>query len=390
MKRVLRYSDMGLVLIVIVPMIFYLGRIIMMQLYGFDNVISREVKVVSTIDFLITVILVFLFLLFNKELIYAAKNELKNMYVSLSSRLIIYFLNAFFLVLAIYSASNVINIILSGATRQEVFNMLGGMPFFLQLADKYFLILVSFILFTGASRKLKLFSFFCFIVITLIMTSRANLLFFALVNYILLCLNLKLKDLKKIFYLVFFVVLISIILGIFVQKRVGDAIFLGYLKPIEDLLLYQGYSLYLAMVSIDFARDGEKYIFPFLGYLSEYFYRLFDGRFVVDSDFIMQFHSFRSSVRQHSANVIYPWWSWFYGVYGFTGLFLKAFYILTILAITLRKRNFPVFLLFLYWFLYASDTKHPLITLDSYMMLAIVLFLTFFSRLSLTNSALNK
>lgn len=374
------FHTLGLLLLILLPASFFLGREIMMQLYGINILIPYEIHFASRVDAVTTLVLVGTFVALNRDKINRSRKYWSELYDKEYVKYI-YIINTVFLIIAVFSSLSVIKLIAAGESRQNIYDTMMGMPFLLQLADKYFLVLVSFILFTNVSFKLKAYTFFCFFVVTAIMTSRANIMFFAMVVYIVICLDFHRKDIVRLAYLVLSVVCLAILIGVVFQKRLGGSVFLGPFKPIEDLFLYQGYSLYLAQVSVEHSNLGSKYFFPFFGYFSEYFYRIFGGNHAVDSEFIMRFHVFNSDIRTHSANVVYPWWSWFYGAYGLLGLILKPIFSFLVLWFSLRKRFFPVFILILYWVLFTGPVKHPLITLDAYVMLFFAFFIAFFPRL---------
>lgn len=362
---------------------FVVGQHLMMHLYGINKLIPSEVLFAGVADFFITFFVVGFLLLANKKRIRALMEKWSKSYQRKNHCLIIYFLNVFFFLIIIYYSKGFISLIFQGVTRQALFNEYGGYPFLLSVADKYFLVASVFIFFSSASKKLVFLTVLGFALSTVIMTSRSNLMFFLMFVFIYNLLDFRPSRMVALTRFLLLFVLIALFFGVYVQNRSAQSVFLGPLKPVEDLFLYQSYSMYLAKVSSTFASEHNKLVYPFLGYFSDYWYRFFGGTNLVGSDFVMRFHVFQSDVRQHSANVLYPWWSWFYGAYGYSGLIVKAIYVYFLLRISLIMRLLPVFLLLLYWSLFSGYTKMPFLTLDAFITLFFVLIIALIPRVKM-------
>lgn len=358
----------------------------MMYLYGINKILSKDIVLAATLDFIITLVAVGLFLFFLKNKIKNIVEFWRGSYSDKSSYLLIYLLNSFFFLILFYYSPQFLVLIIQGVTRQALFDNFGGYPFLLSMADKYFLVTSVFILLSSAPKMLKNFTLLGFVVATTVMTSRSNLMFFLMFLIIYNLLFFKPSTMVKLFKLISFFIFLAVFFGIFVQNRSGESAFLGPLKPVEDLFLYQSYSMYLAQISSSFASEHGKYFYPFLGYFSDYFHRAFGGEHMVDSNFVIDFHIFNSDVRAHSANVLYPWWSWFYGAYGYAGLIFKMVYMLFLLYSSIALRLFPLFLLFLYWILFSGYTKIPFLTLDAFILLLFVMLISLIPKVKLKNS----
>lgn len=372
-----------MLLIILIPVVFFVGQLLILRLYGFDSLIPDYVFYCSVLDLICTVVLFLLVAILYRVTIRNYFYLWQQSYSNSSDYYPLVFLGFLFFFLALVNSIDMINLILSGVGRQQIFDDFGGVPFWLSLSDKFFLVSSIFILFTSAPRWVKGLFLIGFIFTTIVMTSRANLMFFLIVLSIMLMLDFSFSKLKILIVLIVVFVALAGFQGVYLQHREAEAVFLPGLKPVEDLFLYRSYSLYLAQVSVQFSADHSKFAYPFLGYLSEYIARYFAVGPFVDSNFVMQFHSFTSEIRQHSANVLYPWWSWFYGAYGYGGLLLKLIFNFVLLYVSLIFRLYPVFVLFVYWVLIAGATKHPLLTLDAYFMLFFVFVLSLMSKVKL-------
>jgi hypothetical protein len=185
-----------------------------------------------------------------------------------------------------------------------------------------------------------------------------------------------------------FVVGLSLFITAFIQNRELESHFFGPFKPLEDYFLYGAYSYILAAKAIEVASDGEKYIFPFFGYLTEYVIVKFDSsQNVVDSQFVAKFVLFYSDIRQHAANVSYPWWAWFYGAYSLLGvLLLKPLFISLLLYLSLFFRSYCFFVFFIFWFLFSSFNKFPLISIEGYITVFSLLLIEVITRHKVKNN----
>ena len=382
-KLKIRYSTIGIFFLLLIPTIFLIGQHAMLNMYGIRKHISEGVILAATLDFAATWLLIVLVFFKYNNYIQKIKLHWSNSYSKSDDYRFLLILNTIFIFLTLLYAPEFLKLIIQGVTRQAIYDQVDSMPFLLTMADKYFLVASIFVLFTNAPGKVKIYTIFGFLLTTIVMTSRSNLMFFLLLYIIISLIKFRVKDLKRLSVVAAFIVGLSVLFGIYVQNRLSSAIFLGPLKPVEDLFLYQSYSLYLAMISSSFAQEHDKFVYPFLGYASEYFYRLFGGVNFVGSDFVMNFHVFRSDIRTHSANVLYPWWSWFYGVFGLSGILLKAIYVWSLLCFSLLIRSFPLFVLMLYWTLFTGFTKHPLITLDAFMMLFFTIIIGLYCKIKI-------
>lgn len=348
----------------------------MMNLYGFSELISSEILIYSYSDFFLCNSFILSFILLNREKIKELKGAFSSLLSSKNKLFFLKLLSLLFLLIAISYSPKYVSLLLSGIGRQGLVDEVAGTPVLLSLATKYFMVLFIFSIFSGCDKTLKYLTFIGFVFTTVIMTSRANIMFAAYIYIIIKLIDLESGDIKKISLAILSTVIITIFFGVFVQSRETQSVFFGPFKPIEDLFLYNAYSLYLAKFSLAFAYDYEKLFYPFFGYASDFISSRFESDGIVDSNFVVGFHVFFSDIRQHSANVLYPWWSWFAGIYGFFGILLKQIFIYFLLFLSLKLRLFPILIIFLYWGLIIGFTKHPLMTLDSYFSLFFLLLLS--------------
>lgn len=376
----LKYT-FGVGLLCLVPIVFHLIQFLVSTAYGIYDDISSEVKLSSLIDVVSSSVVLFSLLLYFKPNILRMKMHWMYSPISRFYLTILWVFGIFFFLCAVVGARDVIFHVIAGVGRQRIYDEYGGFSFLLSAADKYFLVSVVFVLLLPLSKYLKLFYFACFLFTTVAMTSRANVMFFLMVFMIIVLIEVDLKSILKVFLLGCVLVAVATIIGRYVQMRDQDAVFLIGMKPVEDFFLYRSYSLVLAEVSIEYSALYEKYFYPFFGYVSEYLARLNGSENLVDSDFVIAFHRFESDVRSHSANVLYPWWSWFYGSYGIAGHALKSCYMIFLFFLSVMTRSFPIFVYTLYILIIVGAARHPFLTLDSVLILFFVVVIGMFHKL---------
>ena len=94
---------------------------------------------------------------------------------------------------------------------------------------------------------------------------------------------------------------------------------------------------------------------------------------VQGSSFVSDFVSLGPTTA-YSANVVYPWWAWFYVSYGFWGLIFKGLYCF-FLGFFIVVAKMPItYFYFVYVMLFGSWIRHPFLNNDSvYIIISAVL-----------------
>lgn len=372
----------GFVVLVVLSVGMFLLTNAFIYLYGINNVLSEGTLLLGLIDALLTFTLFALFFHLYRRKIHALLNVWRNRFGNKSSQLALMILALTFFSWLIWVSPNTITMIIDGVTRQSIVEFSGGNALVTTLASTFFFLSVVLVGFSSAGGKYKLILAVGAAFSIVVLTSRAGLMLLGLLFVIVYLIEYRPRKLLVLGVVGVVLVVGGSLVTSMVQNRPLESVFLGPLKPVEDLFLYRGYSYVLADVAAEWARDGMKFLFPFFGYFSE---RILIGLGLathpVDSDFIVRFFVFDSDIRQHSANVVYPWWAWFYGAYGVAGLVFKAAYLFALLRLALVLRSFPLLILLIYWGLFSGFGKHPLISLDGYMMLFWVLIVDLISKM---------
>ena len=259
-------------------------------------------------------------------------------------------------------------IIFSGYNREGLLNSISAGYLDMLLPTIFSCLLVISIIYKY-SRKIKLLMFIGTVSTMLFYLSRSNLLFiitFPIAFLFIRPFNLNYHKILRLIPVVLGVVLFASYITI-LQGR-DDDLFAVFYKIIETLFRYKAYSFYLAEYAINAANDFEKVLFPFFGFFSEKILSLvwyIETPIAVNgSEFVFEFHDLGSGYR---ANVLYPWWAWFYGSFGVAGLLLKSGYIYMILSVILKLRLPLTFMYLLFLVLFSISVKHPVINAASFM-----------------------
>ncbi len=327
----------------------------------------------STVDYFMTMFVIVIFFIVNKKKILQLDAVFRTKYLDFVCKF--YFVFVLLVVYLVYGTyKNLSLVILNGYNREGLLNSVSAGYLDMLLPNLFNCLFVVSVLYKYPI-KIRLIFFLGVISIMLFYLSRSNLIFliyFPLVFLFIInrCFNYKIV--LKFFLVVFLVVLIAS--GITVVQGRGENIQEVLFKIFETLFRYKAYSFYLAEYAIEISHGVEKSLFPFLGWFSE---KIVSMGWAVDnpiaiynSEFVFEFRFLGNGYR---ANVLYPWWSWFYGYYGILGLFLKSFFSYFILAVTLRFRLSLTFMYLLYTFLFIIVVKHPLINASAFYSIFVLL-----------------
>jgi hypothetical protein len=350
----------------LIPLTFYLGSIVFLYILPFDKVIDSQLLALSVVDYVFTLIVVILLFISNKrefleiDIIFQTKYK-KN----IDKYYILFLLLVGYSLSATYTNLNLI--IFSGYNREGLLNSISAGYLDMLLPTIFSCLLVISIIYKY-SRKIKLLMFIGTVSTMLFYLSRSNLLFiitFPIAFLFIRPFNLNYHKILRLIPVVLGVVLFASYITI-LQGR-DDDLFAVFYKIIETLFRYKAYSFYLAEYAINAANDFEKVLFPFFGFFSEKILSLvwyIETPIAVNgSEFVFEFHDLGSGYR---ANVLYPWWAWFYGSFGVAGLLLKSGYIYMILSVILKLRLPLTFMYLLFLVLFSISVKHPVINAASF------------------------
>ncbi|RJF37998.1 hypothetical protein [Pseudoalteromonas gelatinilytica] len=373
---------LGVSLLFLSTVILHLGKVLVFYLYGIDKIVESSTVLLTNLDFIITILLLSLFFAFNSERIYKLKMYYFSFNISFAKIQVLKLFGFLGVCVLLFYAKESLALILKGVGRQEAVDILGRSSILKVLFGKFFVYSVVFVCLLNVDKITKLIFITGFLLSVVSFSSRSDVAVVFFIFFIVNMVNFNLTAFFKVLKYTVIVIVSVLFITLFIQNRQLESQFMGPFKPIEDFFLYGSYSMVLSERAIEFSESGEKYIFPFIGYLTEFFIvKLGSTNNTVDSDFISQFVLFYSDVRQHAANVSYPWWSWFYGSYSYLGVFvLKPIFILFLYYLTVRFKLYTFFIYFTYWFMFSSFNKFPLISIEGYITLISLAFLEFLLR----------
>lgn len=205
--------------------------------------------------------------------------------------------------------------------------------------------------------------------------SKSPILFIILVLIVLYFFKgIKKEEIIKLFSIVVLLFSAVVLITVFLQRRRSN-IFNGFYYVLESYFRYNSISFYLADYAIEATNNFGKSLFPFFGYLSErilfIFFDIPSPIAVPGANFVSEFKEIGNGL---SANVLYPWWAWFYGSFGLLGLFIKGIYVFSILTIFIKFKMPILFFYFTYLLMFSSLYRHPIINSDNlYGILGLVL-----------------
>ena len=360
---------------IVIPLLLYVFSIVFLYLLPFSNPVATDLIMLSVVDYLLTIATVVIFYIVNKYRIIDIDQSFRVRYLTFIEKNIL-----FFLLLLLYSLyatyKNLTMVIFSGYNREGLLNEVSAGYLDMLLPNLFSCLFVVAVIYKYPFR-IKLLLFTGVTSVMLFYLSRSNLLFliyFPIVFLFILPYKLNYKKILKFVLFTFLIVMFASYITI-LQGR-GESIQAVIFKIAETLFRYKAYSFYLAEYAIEVSSGIEKSLFPFLGWFSE---KLISLGWKVDSpisiygsEFVFEFHFLGNGYR---ANVLYPWWSWFYGYYGVLGLLLKAIYIYSILSVTLRFKLFLTFVFLLYTILFNIVVKHPFINAAAFYAFAVLIIL---------------
>lgn len=366
-----------LLLFLLSSFIFW-GSFITTFTLNFNKSLPFEIIVASILDWFLTIFVVFIVLSINKSIL-----PNFNIHMSINVKKIfekyIYILYILVLLTFLFVFQR-LDLILLGITREElVFN---------EDNSRYIMLLSSFFVLTSAvaisynyKKRIKLLLLIGTLLICIYNLSRSeiqNLLLIILICQIIMGVSLK----KILFFSLFSLLTILTVCLLTIYQGRADSIATAFNNLLNSFFKYKAFSFYLSEYSINKIKDDiEQILYPFLGFSIEKFLSIIEPVTnpisVQDSNFISTFRSL-GTTNAFDANVLYPWWSWFYGLFGIIGIFIKAIYCFIILWCLSKSKLYFLFLYVLFLFLILSFFRHPLLNADSVYAIASIFLLDIF------------
>lgn len=337
-----------------------------------------EIIFYAVFDVIISCVVVFLIFNFNSKIrLIALKNQLAYYKVTIENY------NWLVLLLSMYMswlAFKSVNLILSGAVRQELLSEYQTMGIDFLLISSIFKLIFPIVIYLGCNKKLLLVVSIGFFGSMLVTASRNELTY---AGYMLLTLSVFSKDFKvyfKLLVILLVFLLFAVFITVFGQDRpIADG-FLALFSILDKHLTYKAYAVHLAQYPIA-ESSFEKVFYPFFGYLSEWpLGNVFKLDYPVDSDYVKNYHYLGVDSTTNlifMANVVYPWWSWFVGVFGVLGLIIKAVYLSLLLQFFLYFRWSISFVYLLCYVLYVAGSGTPMLTLSGVITIALCMSMDF-------------
>lgn len=269
-----------------------------------------------------------------------------------------------------------LGVILSGTSREALVFELGRNRF-MMIAPTIVTYLSVISILGNYKNNIKIPLILGVLLSSIYMLSRTELL-----NYIYLLLitaylyGVLFKKISKFFVFFISIIILSSILTILQGRQFNliDSIY----STIESLFRYGAYSFYLPEYLFKYFHfDVETVLFPFFGFFYERLISIFSElNYPISTQgsmFVSEFH-YLGLGNNFSANVLYPWWAWFFAVFGYFGFILKGIYTFFLMYIFL-KLKFTFTLLFIINFIIVFQIKlHPFINSDSvYVFLAVLI-----------------
>lgn len=162
----------------------------------------------------------------------------------------------------------------------------------------------------------------------------------------------------------FIVGAVAVVLGslyTLLQGRSIRGIIEALTRVLESRWLYASFSYYLSSTLVEFKSELHDVLYPFFGYMVDKpLTLLFNIPNAVDAEFVSSMRRLGPGL---SANVVYPWWAFFWSVFGWPGLAIKAAFAGILVYQSLRTGWLFTSTLLLYSLLF--DGRHPLLTSEN-------------------------
>lgn len=364
----------------LISSILYLGSYL--YLWNLSVYSSLDSKIIfwSHVDFILTILVLYLFFLLNKKRLFKAQSYFSfNLYKFLNKRRVTYLVLLSVIYIYYKAYTNFNFVLFSAFTREDLFDEVSSGYLDMLLPSLFYTLFVIAFHF-NYNTKLKVLFSIAIPGILLQYLSRSPLMLIILLFLTVLTLkNSKLLSRKNLRISILSILLVigasymTILQGR--ESTISDSL----VRVFDSVFRYRAISFGLSEIVINLESTYDKFLFPFFGFFSEKLislvYTIEQPIGVNGSDFVYKFHSIGVGYR---GNVLYPWWSWFYGAFGFIGLLIKSLYIYIILKILLRLKLYVSILYFLYILLYVVSVRHPVLNASNFYSILSILFLDIF------------
>lgn len=359
--------------------LIFISSLLYTFILDFSYSVQIEVLVASLLDWFLTILIIILVMrLYPRRFLHLYNHFNFTVRYALNKNVI---LISVLTLIVMYFAYSRLHFILAGATREELV--------FGNTSNRLMSLISPIILFVCAYSvifRLKainiVFLLLGVVAIGVYNLSRsefASLIFIMLTFTVIKKISLR----QALFFICFFVVMIFWVTVMTMYQGRAQSLATSLMGVLNAFFKYKSFAFYLSEYAIAKVNgDVEHVLYPFFGFIIERFLSIVElvsnPISVQDSNFITDFHRLGPST-EFDANVLYPWWSWFYGCFGIVGILLKAIYVFCILVVVIRTRFAFTSIYIIYVMLFTSFYRHPLLNADSlFSLLAIILLDIFF------------
>lgn len=354
--------------IIAVCSFIYLGALIFLLMNNDIFRVNYAIVTYSIIDFVLTIILAGLVILSFKIKMIKTFDFLFFYGIKLNKYFIILCITFLFPVYLVYR--NLTLVLVNGYNREALVILPSNVIEY--ILSSFFFILVPCTLAYNYKKKVKFLILLGALFFMVYQLSRSPLFFIGLSTVLLYIFkDIKISKFKVLITIGF----LALFLGLTtIYQGRTDSVIEGFLNVSDALFRYRSYSFYLAQFVFDVSDSVDKILFPFFGWLSEraltIFWEIKDPISTSKSDFVYKFRY----VGDYRANVLYPWWAFFYGKFGMIGLFIKMVYSFVLFRIILFFKLPLTLLYFMYVLLFYQFVRHPFINASGvYSFISIVL-----------------
>lgn len=357
-----------------ISLFFLTGTLYVLFDLPYFNQLSLDILFIGVLSYIFSVVSLLFAMKINRKQITQLMLNLKGDYKKIINKGLIIIL--VFALIYLYRSSSVLYLVLVESVNREylVFEY-GGIDRFIYIANPIFFSLFPVSVILNYSKKIIILLLIGAISAVIFQLSRSSLLQMLLFSIILISLE-GFNTKKIILFGITTVVTVLAAIYITVEFQGRASNFLGGLnRMIYNLFRYRAWSFFLSERVISIS-SFEKVLYPFFGFFSE---RLLSINFdlsnpvsVLGSHFVGGFYNFADGV---SANVLYPWWAWFYGAFGAFGVLIQSIYIFVLGNIIFKFRLSLLSIYYIYIILFMAPIRHPILTNDNLYFILIVLFI---------------
>jgi hypothetical protein len=223
------------------------------------------------------------------------------------------------------------------------------------------------------SSMLSLLAFIC---ITIIFMSRSEIMSVLLLSMLIYFIFNDDRNNQFLGRLCYFLILllllfVSVVMYVKIQNR-APTMMKGFLNTMEHVVKYRSNSHYLGFILLQDISFNDIF-FVFLGYPAE---RIFVNLGLGFAKFSEGYISATRYIGPNTmSNVLYPWWTFFYGIFGIMGIFIKNIYMYFILKIIFKYELYLSAIYFTYICLFYQMIRHPMSSSNHfYMFIGLIVF----------------